>query len=1272
MTTKTPYLTLLLSLLACLVCHAQERLTYLDWAELTRDTLCPTYAEVVPLETDHRANTYTVRLDYPTWAPLTPHELVLAKQHEHRIAADLEVQHYVSVSRGQGLLNYSFVPIVRHGRGYRKLVSAQISIVPTPRPLRAMAAAGTASQRYARESVLSTGTWRKIHIKEDGIYRLTASFLAELGFTDPNRVQLFGYGGHQQSEALDADRDWDDLEEVPLLKAPSGDLLFWGNGLVRWEGAERIFNAYATEATYFLRESADVRGDISTEPTYTGTVNQSVGTTLGHALHEVDDYAWFRAGRNLVESTVWGPGASRSISFNSIKSVGGERLTVVFTGGNVQTPLTISVNDKTVTSGIIPAAREASHDYYTEGRFANLNIAQHKAEGGTWRVTLSTKATGTPNDRVQGRLDYVALNYTAPLTLVEGFVRFGDGLRGTGEGTGGSPLVTETFSGPTRFYGIGGGKNICVMRIGKRGKPASLLSTTQSEDGIECSVADGTESFVAFDPSHAFPTPVAGEAIDNQNLHAIEQADMVIIIPTRDKFREQAERLAQAHRDHDGLTCEVVSANQIYNEFSSGTPDATAYRRFMKMLYDRGLESGRAPRYLLLLGDAAWDNRMKSQTWRAHSPQDYLLCYESENSWSDTKSYCWEDYFGLMDDGEGMQPFKDIPDVAIGRFPVSTEAQAKVMVDKTIAHIQRQAAGEWCNRVVMLGDDGDENTHMEETDIVATRIEDVAPDLDVRKVMWDNYTLVNQGLYNSYPEVRALVEKHLKEGALMFNYTGHAATYLLSHERVVTLNDVKAWNTQHPPLWFTAACDVAPFDSQEDNIGEAAVLNPTGAVAFIGTTHTVYSTPNLYLNRYFSQYLFEKNEHGEHNSVGEALRQAKGSMVASGGDSGQPQNKLQYALLGDPALFFGRFQAHVVLDSIDGVAVNGEQTLGGGSRVRLSGHVERTPGVVDEGFHGVLNFRLYDAIEKITTRENVQNRVAEAFTFDYRSKEINSGTDSIRGGRFSTTVVIPKDISYSNQSGRLVFFARNAEGTLEANGSSEDFLIGGFNAEAQTDTLGPEMFVYLNEPDFQDGAVVGPNPVFVAELKDESGIQYNGNGIGHNLQLCIDGDPRLTFDLNEYYRGAAGDYSRGTVIYNDMPELTEGAHWLSFRAWDMLNNTTCQTLGFVVGEDLRAEVLNLMLEDDVVSGQTNFHIAYNFPGLECAFRLEIYAPTGAVVWRREVKAASDSGIVTIPWDGHNGNGAALGTGIYICRVSVSYGDGKTSHREKKFVLRGNK
>lgn len=1255
-----------ISLMTTTIIRAQERMTFLDWEIIAQDTLCPTYSEVVPLESDYRNNEYVINIEYPTWQPLNAKERALAEKFSKEIRDSLVVEQYVSVSRNKGLLNYSFIPFVRKNGSFKKLVSAQITITPVSLPAQARAGRD-ASARYAENSVLSSGTWKKIHITQDGIYRLTPKFLSDMGFKDADRVRLYGYGGHQQPDVLDADNDFDDLEEVPLYKTSNGNLLFWGNGLVHWNGTNRVFNAYANEATYLLTEG-EPRKDIGYEEQYDGYVGQTVSTTLGHSLYERDDYAWHSCGRNLVDSELFSGSASRNYTLSAPNSVENEKLTVVFTGIDVTTPLSIYANNARVTAKTL----SAPGDYikFTEEKFNNMDISEFKS-GDSWKVTVATQIGDiTTSERVQGRLDYIAINYTGSLDLHDGYVRFGGGYSGTGTGTGTSPLVTRNYSGPTRFTGIANGmSHVEVMRIGSRNNPATLMKTDKESGGLAFSTAKGEADFVAFDPTYSFPEPKAGAAIENQNLHAMGGVDMVIIVPSGGKLTEQAQRLADAHEQYDNLKCAVVRADIIYNEFSSGTPDAAAYRRFMKMLYDRGLKDNTAPRYLLLMGDCAWDNRMKSQDWQTYSPDDYLLCYESENSFSETQSYCWEDYFGLMDDGEGGTPTKNVSDLGIGRFPVTTEEQARIIVDKSIAHIQRSGAGEWCNKIVMLGDDGDSNIHMRDANRVANTIADIAPNIDVRKVMWDNYVRVNKGIYYAYPEVEAIMDSHMKEGAMMVNYTGHGAPYILSHERVITLEKMGAWKSKGLPLWFTAACDVTPFDGLRENFGEVSLMNEDGAaVAFIGTARTVYSTQNYYLNNIFCTQLFGSGEGGRANSVGDALRLAKSGMVNRGYDGVQAQNKLQFILLGDPALFFGHPRAKVILDSINGEEINGTQTIQGGSKTILSGHIENPDGTVIEDFTGMLYFRLYDNKSTLSTRGNSGNK---AFSYTDWNKEINNGSDSVINGRFTTTVIIPRDINYSNENGRLVFYAVNEDASTEANGSCERFHVGGYSTEMEDDTDGPEITIYLNDKDFRDGDAVSSKPVFIAELYDESGIQSNGNGIGHDLQLCIDGRPDMTYNLNSYYTQEAGNYSNGTVIYTDMPELEKGAHWITFRAWDLLNNTSVSTLRFTVGEDLNPDILSLVLERDVVSGNTNFHVAYSFPGLKCDFTLEILSTSGAVVWRQELESYSDSGVLTIPWNGYNGGGASVNNGIYICRVTASHDNKKKSHKEKKFIFKGN-
>jgi hypothetical protein len=663
---------------------------------------------------------------------------------------------------------------------------------------------------------------------------------------------------------------------------------------------------------------------------------------------------------------------------------------------------------------------------------------------------------------------------------------------------------------------------------------------------------------------------------------------------------------------------------------------------------------------------------MFTSTWRQASPDDYLLCYESENSLSKTTSYVLEDYFGLLDDGEGANLLKNKTDLGIGRFPVTTEAQARVMVDKAIAHLTGQNAGAWRNVVCMMGDDGDENEHMAYANQVADQIRTRNPQIEVRKVMWDTFTRVSTTKSNTYPEVVTLLKKQMQDGALVMNYTGHGNEIAMSHEYVFNLDDFRQPIGNRLPLWVTAACDIAPFDGSVENIGEVAVLNPSGgALAFLGTTRTVYGNQNIQMNRYFMQYLFDKDNEGRRYRAGDAVRLAKCAIIADGRDAGYQENKAHFVLLGDPALTFGAPLQHVVLDSINGQFMDESAIvkLKAGCRVEMTGHIEQADGQTASDFQGVLSARLFDSEQTVTCKNNAGAK--KVFTYKDRSSVLYNTQDSVRNGRFRFSFVLPVDVNYSEDSRRVVFYAFDVNQNSEANGYSEQFILNGISDEVSADSLGPAIYAYLNDEDFQNGSVVNSEPFFVALLEDESGVNVSGNGLGHDLQLCIDGRSELTFNLNDYYTGEFGDFTRGSVSYS-LPVLEAGAHSLTFRAWDVFNNTSISTLDFVVDPALQPQVFLISASQNPASTATNFLISYSLPGAGCTFTIDVYDFMGRRLWTQTETGRSNSAVYSIPWNLSTSSGGRLGSGIYLYRCTVQSGESRKVSKAQKIIILNNK
>lgn len=752
--------------------------------------------------------------------------------------------------------------------------------------------------------------------------------------------------------------------------------------------------------------------------------------------------------------------------------------------------------------------------------------------------------------------------------------------------------------------------------------------------------------------------------ITNQDHHADAAADMVIIIPTSQKLLTQAQRLKTFHEQHDSLRVNIVPADELYNEFSSGTPDANAYRRYLKMLYDRATTEDDMPRYLLLLGDCVWDNRMQTAACSSLDPDDYLLCYESENSFNEITCYVDDGFFCLLDDGEGANPqASDKLDVAVGRFPVTTEADAKIMVDKTINYAGNSNAGSWENTIMFMGDDGNENEHMKDADEVAEDVSALHPNYLIKKVMWDTYERETTTTGNTYPEVTSVIKQQQANGALIMNYFGHGNPYQISHESVLRINDFKSFTNKNLPLWITASCDIMPFDDVEENIGEACILNANGgAVAFFGTTRTVYANYNRVIDRAFMRYVLSFSN-GKPVTLGEAQMLAKNYLISSGSD--RTTNKLQYSLLGDPALALHLPQLTLTVDSVNGQSVetsSSDQILKAGTVARISGHVEG-----DNTFTGTLSAVVRDTRELITCRMNDTQETSTAFQYYDRTKTLFSGSDSIRNGRFSISFAVPKDINYAQGSGYITLFAASSDRTKLASGSFERFQLNGSALEG-TDSIGPSIYCYLNSPSFVNGGDVNTTPYFVAQLTDEDGLNTTGSGIGHDLQLTIDGT--YTYNLNDNFQYDFGSYTSGSTYYS-IPELTPGKHKLLFTAWDVLNNSSTSELTFNVVEGLKPNILDADVSTNPATTTTTFIISHDRAGSPVDVTIEVFDMAGRCLWKHEEDNVTTDGAYTYTWDLSQSNGVRLQTGVYVFRALVSGSGSRKASKAKKLIVLSN-
>lgn len=1239
---------------------------HFDWSRFASEGEIPETGCMVDLGSDYGgADEYSVRIVYPEWKQMSKAECAQAEKLGLTASETIEIEKVVGVSRKRGMLEVGFLPLKMQDGKLYKLTSCKVEVVRKDSSTLAVPAtkAGSVgkSGRYADHSVLSEGQWVKIRVDEEGVYSLTHTFLSSLGFSDPDRVKLYGYGGLMLNETISydgTDGHYDDLEEVPLLRRED-DMLFYANGVVAWSTPEydsslgryvsaKTRNPYSSYSYYFLTE-----GDDPMDFPECDEVSEEADTILTsfpeHVLIETDDYSWLQSGRKLYDSYDFADTGARSYSVScpNVDGSGTGSLEVSMSAGAyTTTAVEVTLNGETVGSfniGVIS-------DEYTYAV-----AAEHAYTVDDLATTNTVKITSTGGN--EAHLDYILINYDRSLQMTSTCLPFTYGEEGTtGFKLSGSDEFTE------------------VWRVGEPGNPTAVVPATLSGSVLSFTLDDNEARYVAVNTAGTFPSPVSVGSIECQDLHGDSAQDMVIIVPESGKLTEQAERIAEVHRENDDMRVKVVSADLIYNEFSSGTPDATAYRKYMKMLYDRAESDEDMPRYLLLFGASVWDNRMLTSETSGLSAEDYLLCFESdEDAVSEVYSYVSDDYFGLLDDDEGSNMKYDKIDLGIGRFPASTEALAEVMVDKTLAYIENQTTGNWKNAVYIMADDGNDNSHMEDADTVANNVERYYPAMNVKRIYWDAYEMQVTASGNRYPQVAEDIKTAMSNGALIMNYSGHGASYTVSHEQVLTLSDFEEFSSSKVPLWVAASCELTPFDMLDENIGETAMANSSGAaVAFYSSARAAYNTQNRYLNNYFMNYVLGKDSDGVRYTLGDAARLAKVSLVStvSGAISSSKDytiNKLKYALMGDPALALSMPTYSVVVDSLDGEPVSSEDfpTIKAGDVFEVSGHIETPDGVELPDFTGTVTIILFDSTDTITCNNNQGDDVA-AYEYYERTKTLYEGSDSVKYGRFNINIPVPLDIKYSGETGRLNLYAVNNEKTIEANGYDESFLLGLTTDDALNDTIGPSMYVYLNSPDFQDGGKVNSTPFFYAELSDSSGINRTGNGVGHDLELIIDSEEELTYILNDYYENDFGSYTSGLVTYQ-IPELEDGDHRLFFRAWDTRNNSSSTILDFVVDGDLSPS-FDVQLTNNPASSTTTFIITYDRPDEETDFGIDIYDCMGRYWWHHEESGSSSSGYYTINWDLSTTGGVALPSGLYLYKVSLRCGEGSRVTKTKKLII----
>lgn len=1099
------------------------------------------------------------------------------------------------------------------------------------------------SSRYASESVLNSGKWVKIQVAEDGIYKLTAADLKKMGFSNLDKVAVYGYGGWPLDEDFSTTYI-DDVPEVAVWRS-ADYLLFYGKGPRKWEysSSDKSFihtnNPYSNYGYYFVTEKETAGRTMEKAASAAGATLQ-VTTFDDYVLHEEELVSVNSSGRELYgESFTSTLSRDFTISVPGITNDEGKATLSFISRGNGT--ITMNVDGNALISGSV----SVPSDEYEVARELYRERAWMADKGETVKVNIGYSTTGHKNVH----LNYFRLQMKRQLKVYDNYTFF----RSLSARGNASRFVIQGADASTLVFDVTDGVNPQQME--------TSLNGTELSFSIPASAS--LREFVVVKPSQ-IKAPVTVGEVANQNLHALPQQDMIII--AQPNFTTQAERLAEAHRTKDNLTVRVVTPESIYNEFSSGTPDATAYRRFMKMFYDRKTSEADAPKYLLLFGDGSFDNRKLTSAWKSVDMSNMLLTYQTEKSLS-SQSYVIDDYFGFLDDADNKKSLQNKKlCLGIGRFPIRTVEQATQMVDKVISYMENKNTGSWKNNLCFMADDGSNTDgfmteHMEFADQLAGYVESEHPEFLVNKLYYDAYK--KDMTAGTYPDVRSGLQKLLKDGLLLFNYTGHGGTTALSDEKVLTQTDINQFTYTHLPVWVTATCDFTRFDDLNTSAGEDVFLNKSsGGIALFTTVRVAYSRPNFPINDNVIRNLFERNN-GRRRTLGEVMQATKNTLSSV--------YKLGFCLIGDPAVKMAYPEFGMKVTTVNGQSVDGNSiSFKALEKITVEGEVLDASGQLVTDFTGIVNPTVKDSKVTVTCLKNSNKDDSPAFTFTDYPNTIFIGNDSVRNGKFSFTFTVPKDISYSNLQGKMNLYAVDTESGNEAQGNFDNFIVGGTSDTAETDTIGPEIrALYLNDTTFVDGGQVNTTPYFVAELWDKSGVNITGSSVGHDMMLVIDESTVLSYNLNSYYELLLGEDGTGIVKF-PIPALEPGKHTAEFWVWDILNNSTVRTFTFEVVEGLKPFLFDVIATPGIAREQVTFHLMHNRPESRMRVGIMVYDLAGRQLWKHE--ESGTSGLFenyTVSWDLTSG-GARMRPGVYIYRAAISTDNSKDATKARKFIILG--
>ena len=1111
--------------------------------------------------------------------------------------------------------------------------------------LLALSFGANGQQTYADHSILATGEWYKIRINTTGLYRITPYDVPVLKGTQCSDVALYGDAGGMLS-SNNTITYHDDLTPIAIEVTDKNQngvfddedyLLFYGEGpsVWRYNTSSRQFeyrmHAYANYNYYFLTTNASQRTSLRVTLQGSASPTPSANAIYTHtavALIHEDKLNVNSGGAIWVDSKLTYAYNQRVCTFDFPTSDG-----VVFAryclAHASSSSATFTVSSSEDDSKL--------HRFYSGEDYQTFystfpNLSDH----------FSLTFTYTPQEsNAAGYFDFIELNGTQDLQYTGNLCFFRN-----------KQMVADDTA--STFYVNGGNTNLKIWDVTDPRQPfAKGIASSSNGSQYFNAPTDKARTFIAFTDADA-STPTNITLIDNQDIHSATTPDYVIV--SHSEYLQQANDLADLHRQQSGLSVLVVTQEQVFNEFSSGRPDPIAIRRMLRCMRDGQHDIDTLlPRYLLLFGKGTYDNRDLQK-----ASQNTVITYQSYNSFGDESSiFPSDDLYGYLDDNAAGD-FEGEMSLGIGRLPAKSSEEARHMVEKIRRYINRSdlsvssIRGDWRNYVALLADDADpscpyDSVFTSDSEITARRIKELFPHFNIDRIYADAFVQQSGADGSYYPDVNNALRQRINYGCLLLNYIGHGSSNYIGTERYMEISDIEKYtNTNCLTFFVTSTCSFGRYDQLQDICGaEAFLLADAAGIGIISASRPIHHTQRF--NTALCLYMLDP-----YNSAGDALRLAK---------NGSPVSH-SIALLGDPALRLSIPRnevrvTHINQRPVNPMVVDSAEVL---SQVTVEGDIIAPDGNTLSDFNGTIYPIVFDREVKCRTLANDNDSTEVDFV--QQKNILYKGRDIVTNGHFSYSFIIPRDVAYSYDYAKLSHYATND--LDNATGQYGNIMFGGFNEDMVINEFHPIVELFIDDTNFRNGGITNETPTLYARLSDSVGINAAGCGLGHDITAIIDGNPYSTVTLNDFYEPDIDDSRRGEVRYT-LGKLENGPHTLSVKCWNIFNYSGSATINFLVANDRTAQLGQFTAAPNPAHNRTTIRIEHNLTDQIASATVTLYDIRGRLLRTLDLTPASGGCVITYPWDFTASDGTSLPQGIYIARCILTTTNGQSLSQNTKIV-----